>query len=487
MQKFFGREQELEILKKISQSKRPEFIALYGRRRVGKTYLIRQAFNQKNAIFFNVTGTQGGARKEQIAHFIEKLGEVFYNGIPVSAPVNWSEAFKILTKAIESQPKNKKIILFFDELPWMATKKARLLETLEYYWNQYWSNDARIKLIVCGSSASWIIQKVINNKGGLHNRITQKMPLDPFTLNETKQYLEGQGVKLKNQQILLLYMVTGGVPYYLSHIKKGLSAIQIIEDLAFTKTGVLLEEFNNLFASLFEHSEEYIKIIRAVASARYGISQSELLTILGPSAMGSVGLKRLNELEETGFIMSFMPYQHKRQGIYYRLIDEYSLFYLKWIEPIKTRIQRKDLDRNNWTVMQNNPAWNSWLGLAFESVCYKHISTIKKALRIVPGALADSWRYVPRKGEVERGAQIDLLFDRPDDAITLCEIKFSEEPFILTKEYVEVLKRKIEVFKNRTRTKKQLFLAMITSGGLKNNFYADELISGVVNLNDFFH
>src|SRR3990167_1549245 len=487
MLKIFGRQEETETLMTILQSKQPEFLALYGRRRIGKTYLIRQAFAKKNVIFFNATGMQGGSRRQQLSHFIDKLSEVFYHGAPLVVSENWSDAFKLLTKALKEQPKNRKIILFFDELPWMATKKSRLLETLEYYWNQYWSNDARIKLIVCGSSASWIIQKIINNKGGLHNRITHKMPLEPFTLLETKQYLESRNIKLKNKQVLLIYMVTGGVPYYLSHVEKGLSAAQIVEKLAFTKKGILFEEFDNLFSSLFEHSDEYIKIIRAVSSARYGISQSELLNVLGPSAIGSVGLKRLQELEETGFIMSFMPYHHKRQGIYYRLVDEYSLFYLRWIEPIKTQVQRKDLGQDNWIAIQNSPAWNSWAGLAFESICYKHISMIRKALRIGPGAVADSWRYVPKKGEKEQGAQIDLLFDRQDDVITLCEIKYSDDAFVLTKEYTESLRRKMRVFKERTHTKKELFLSMIASSGLKNNFYADELISGIATLDDLFN
>ena len=256
MQKIFGRQEELETLEYVFKSKKPEFVALYGRRRVGKTYLIRQAsMQQKEAVFFNVTGSQGGKLREQITHFVVKLSEVFYGGVSLLVPKTWDEAFELLTKAIEGVSKNKKVILFFDELPWMATKWSRLLETLDYYWNQYWSDDPRIKLIICGSSASWIIQKVINNRGGLHNRITQNMPLDPFTLKETKQYLDSQGVRLKNQQILLIYMVTGGVPYYLSHIQKGLSAAQIIEDLAFTKKGVLFGEFDSLFSSLFEHSD----------------------------------------------------------------------------------------------------------------------------------------------------------------------------------------------------------------------------------------
>lgn len=484
---LIGRDEEITTLQHFYDSNKPEFLALYGRRRVGKTYLIRHFFEKKNeAVFFNVTGLKEGSRSKQLAHFIQQIGKVFYGGVSLIVPKNWDDAFNVLTEAINKQEKNKKIILFFDELPWMATKKSMLLQGLDYYWNQHWSNDRRIKLIVCGSSASWIIHKIINNKGGLHNRITRKIYLEPFTLFDTKRFLDNQGIKLKNQQILMIYMVTGGVPYYLSHIEKGLSATQIIEKLAFTEKGVLLEEFDNLFSSLFDHSEIYIQLIKTIANRRYGIGQRELLQTIGTSVMGSVGVRALRDLEETGFIMSFMPHCHKRQGIYYRLIDEYTYFYFKWIEPIKKTLQRKSLDKGNWQAIQKTSEWYNWLGYAFEAVCYKHIFVVRKALSISPDAIANSWRYVPRKGTKTRGAQIDLLFDRKDDAITLCEIKYSDEPFIITKEYVEVLKRKMAVFKEQTRTKKQLFLAFVSVNGVKNNYYAEDMISGIVTLDDFF-
>lgn len=481
-----GRSEEISILQHLFDSSKPEFLALYGRRRIGKTYLIRQFFENKKAIFFNVTGSKDGSRTKQLTHFIQQIGQVFYGGAALAVSKNWDEAFNVLTEAISKQAKGKKIILFFDELPWMATKKSMLLQELDYYWNQHWSNDKRIKLIVCGSSASWIIHKIIKNKGGLHNRITRKIYLEPFTLFDTKRFLANQGVKLKDQQILMLYMVTGGVPYYLSYVEKGLSAAQIIEQLAFTEKGVLLEEFDNLFASLFDHSEVYTQLIKAIAGRRYGIGQRELLKAVGTSVMGSVGAKALRDLEETGFIMGFMPHSHKRQGIYYRLVDEYIYFYLKWVAPIKKALQRKSLEKGSWQAMQKTPEWHSWLGYAFEAVCYKHISAVRKALSISPDAIADSWRYVPRKGTKARGAQIDLLFDRKDDAITLCEIKYSDAPFVITKEYVEVLNRKMDVFKEQTRTKKQLFLAFISANGIKNNYYAEDMMSGVVTLDDFF-
>lgn len=480
-----GRTEEISTLEEIYTSNKPEFLAIYGRRRIGKTFLIRKFFENKNCIFFNASGTKDGTLKEQLLHFKNQLSEVFYNGIDLVAPKTWDEAFALLTDTIKKH-QAKKIVLFLDEIPWMATKKSRLLEALDYYWNQHWSNDTRIKLIICGSSSSWIINKIVNNKGGLHNRITKKIHLKPFTLKETKDYLFNLGIRLVNQQILLLYMVTGGVAYYLSDTKKGLSATQIIENLAFNEKGVLFDEFDNLFSSLFDDADTCIKIVKELGKHRYGMGKTELLKTLGKSSMGGSGLKKLTELEDAGFIISFTPHYHIRQGIYYRLIDEYVFFYLKWIEPIRKSLQKQALEKNYWCHIQKTPAWYSWSGYAFESVCYKHIWAIKHALSIPIGSIANAWRYIPRGENLAQGAQIDLLFDRNDDVITICEIKYTEEPFILTKEYIATLKRKLLVFKEQTRSKKQLFLAIISANGLKNNYYAENDISGLVTLDNLF-
>lgn len=484
---LIGREREIEILERLFNSNKPEFLALYGRRRVGKTFLIRQFFKEKDAVFFYVTGSKDGSLAEQIIHFTKQISHTFLSGLELKAGSNWDETFEKLTKAFTQIPSDKKIVLFFDELPWMATRKSRLLQTLDYYWNQFWSDDPRVKLIVCGSAASWIVHKIIKNKGGLYNRITEKIYLEPFNLAETKQFLHSKGIMLNNQQILLLYMVIGGIPYYLSKVKKGKSAAQIIEDLAFSKKAFLLEEFDDLFASLFNDGGDiHGEIVKALAKVPYGIGKRKLLETIGKFAVGGGGVKKLRELEEAGFIMRFKPLYHKKKGTYYRLTDEYTLFYLKWIAPIRKKLQEQSLDQGNWQTIQNTPDWYNWLGYAFEIVCYKHISAIRKTLSISPNAFASSWRYVPKKYEKSQGAQIDLLFDRKDDSITLCEIKYSEEPFVLTKEYVKILNRKINVFKEQTHTRKQLFLAIISANGLKNNYYAEDLISNVVTLDDIF-
>lgn len=484
---LIGRDKQIKILENILNSARPEFLAIYGRRRVGKTFLVREFFkNQKEILFFNVSGTKGGTLKEQIRHFTQQMGMAFYNSAELKVNKNWDQTFEQLTKAINTCSSNKKIILFFDELPWMATKNSRLLAMLDYYWNQHWSNNPNLKLIICGSSASWIIQKIIKSRGGLHNRITEKIALEPFDLNDTKKFLNSLNIKLTHSQILLIYMTMGGIPYYLSKIKKGMSAAQTIELLAFSKKAFFLEEFDNLFASLFDDGDIYEKIVKLIGKNRYGIGQRRLLEAMGKTLVGSGGIKKIRELEEAGFVESFKPLYHQKKGIYYRLIDEYTIFYLKWIEPIRDMLQSQSLEPGNWQALQNTPEWHSWAGYAFEAVCYKHISAIRKTLSLGPTALASSWRFSPHKNSKQKGAQIDLLFDRKDGVITLCEIKYTAEPFSLTKDYFEILQRKIKVFAEKTKTKKQIFLSLVSANGIKPTLYSEDIVSGLVTLEDFF-
>jgi len=481
-EKILFRKKELVTLQQMLDSSEAEFLALYGRRRIGKTYLIRHFFKEKSVTYFEVTGSKKSPMKEQIKHFTQEIARVFYHNAPLLPAVNWDGTFEMLKQAMDRQPSESKLVLFFDEFPWMASQNSRLLETLEYYWNRHFSEDSRIKLIICGSSASWIIKKIIQNKAGLHNRLTHKIRLKPFSLKETKLFLESRGLFLDNLSVLNLYMMIGGIPYYLKKVNKGDSVAQTIEQLAFQEDSFLLQEFDNLFAALFGEQTEYANILRIIAQYRYGIGKKFLLKQLDRSQSGGQGIKKLIELEEVGFIQSFKPHFHKRQGIYYRLIDEYLLFYFYWIEPIRSTLQANAFEPGNWLANQNSPQWYSWRGYAFESVCYKHLPIIRKTLKLPSNAVANTWRYVPQKNTKEEGAQIDLLFDRSDDAITCCEIKYSNQPYVVDKICADNLVRRARVLKTQGRTQKQIFWTLITVMGIAETSYSKKIIDHVVTL-----
>lgn len=483
---IIGREEELKIFRSFLSSKSSEFMALYGRRRIGKTFIVKQFFKEKNVTFFCITGEKDAPMQKQIEHFTQQISDTFYGGIQLGAGKNWDDTFNLLTKSIKIVKKSYRVVLFFDEFPWMATQNSKLLQSLDYYWNQYWSNDNRLKLIICGSSASWIIDNIVNNKGGLHNRLTRNLCLEPLNLHGTKAFLKARGIELNNQQIAEIYLAMGGVPYYLSKVEKGMSSTQIIESLAFKRRGFLLEEFDNLYSSLFKQADTFIDIVKIIASRRYGIGQRELLETLGKNAVGKGGLQKLNALKEAGFIIDFQLLFHKKKGLYYRLIDNYTLFYLYWISPIKDSLLKKSLTQGYWDKITMKPNWHSWSGLAFEAICYDHLPQISRALKLSPTAIPSTWRYAPKKGDNENGAQIDLLFDRDDGAITICEIKYCNKPFVITKDYAQKLRQKLEVFKRVTRTNKQLFIAFIASNGIKQNKYTQEIVNAVVTLNDLF-
>lgn len=281
-------------------------------------------------------------------------------------------------------------------------------------------------------------------------------------------------------------MVLGGIPHYLSKIKPGLSANQIIEDLAFKKNSFLMQEFKNLYATLFSSNEGHIELARLIAQHRYGIGQEELAHKAAHISSGGSFVRKIEDLEETGFITRFKPFLAQKKGIYLKMVDEYSLFYFDWIEPIKSTLLEMGMRKGYWAGKLLSPAWHSWAGYAFEAVCYKHIPQISMALKLEPTAIPHTWRSVPPKGSNEDGAQIDLLFDRDDAAITLCEIKYTDQAFSIDKQYAEKLIIKIGVFKTKTKTKKDIFLAFVSASGLKKTMYSEAMVSGIVDADDLF-
>lgn len=332
--------------------------------------------------------------------------------------------------------------------------------------------------VVCGSSASWILKKIIFNKGGLHNRTTCEMPMSPFDLSETKVYLrEINKIEYTDKQILSLYMAVGGIPYSLSYAKSGLSAAENIQWMFFAKNAPLRHEFNKLFESLFDGASYYMLLVRAIANKRAGVRRSEIVAAYEEIKDGGTLSRRLRDLEVAGFITAYVPVGPRKREEYYRLTDEFCAFYLYWVDEAQST-----MIEDYWIKKHTTPAYRPWSGYTFETICLTHIYQIARTLQIKAAALASTWRYIPSSGE--DGEQIDLVIDRDDDAITLCEIKYVDKPFILDKQYAQVLQRKMKVFKQQTKTEKVVFQALIVSNGVKNTVYLQNLVHSIVSLKD---
>lgn len=483
---IIGREYEQKQLQKVLNSKEAAFVAIYGRRRVGKTYLVREFFKGKPCLFFRASGIHKASLKKQLVAFKKEIETTFYQnrkGAKLLPFLNWLDAFDALKTAIDIFADKQKVVLFLDEIPWMATPRSGLLEALDHYWNRYWSEDPRIKLIICGSAASWIIEKVLHDTGGLHNRVTLRLPIDPFTLPEVKNYLAYKNVHYNNEQILTIYMCLGGIPFYLNFIEKELSAIQNVNNACFQKKGTLYDEFELLFASLFKKHEAHQELITLISSKREGINRKDIEAHF--RYKGGRLTERLKELEEAGFIVSFLSWQ-KERGIYYKVIDEYTLFYLAWIAPRSSSRISKNIDDRYWETLSNTGSWKAWSGYAFEAICFKHIKQIKKALHIPEASEVFNWRYYPVKDDINSGVQIDLIFDRPDNIINLCEIKYCSSPFALDKKYAQKLHYRAEIYRKVTGVKKHIFHSLIVADGLKRTVQSDEIISSFATLNDLF-
>ena len=471
MENIVGREREIAILNTVYNSEKSEFIAMYGRRRVGKTFLIRSAF--KNRFTFQITGLANATLKQQLANFSLTLNNT-NNKKDYKPANNWITAFSQLS-AFLSTKKGKKLI-FIDELPWFDTRNSKFIQALEHFWNSWASAQSNIKLIVCGSATSWMINKLINNKGGLHNRVTKKIKLLPFTLNECEKYLYSKKINLDRYQIIQLYMAMGGIPFYWDEVKSGLSAMQNIENICFSETGLLQNEFNNLYRSLFNNYEKHIKVIKTIAKKTKGLNRDEIIKLSGlPNSGNTTNL--LNELEQSGFIRKYSPFGKKIRNSLYQLVDFYSLFYLKFIANTQV------LNTNNWLNAIDTPKFRAWSGYAYEQICMYHLPQIKQKLGISGVyTTVSSWRSTNKR----QGTQIDLIIDRRDNIINLCEIKFSINPFIINKKYANELKNKIGTFKVETETCKSVFLTMLTTYGVKQNINSTGLFQNEIEMNDLF-
>ena len=468
MADIIGRTDELKSLRALYGTEDPQFVAVYGRRRIGKTFLISRFFGDKG-LYFELTGIKDAPLKTQLGNFAREYADVFNSGKPGTPPTTWIEAFDLLRKRIQDKPAGEKTILFFDELPWLASRRSQFLAALEHTWNRYFSRTKNIIVIICGSAASWMIKKVLQDKGGLHGRLTQRFQLLPFTLAETRLFLEAQQVRLTPPQLIEFYMSVGGVAKYLIHLQAGRSANQLIQDRYFDKNAPLKGEFHKLFSSLFDNYERHLAIIEALAASHYGLSVDQILKKTGSRSGGGFSVL-LAELLESGFLTFLPQFGNKKKAGKYLLTDEFTLFYLKWVRSWENQIS--DLD-GYWQRQSNTQSFRAWAGYAFETLCIKNIATIKQQLGIAGVTTRISQWH-------ESQAQIDLVIDRADNCINLCEIKFYNTQYSIGAKEAAELRQKKARFLAATGTKKALFSTLITASGVvRNQHYIDTVDSHV--------
>ncbi|GHT38960.1 ATPase AAA [Bacteroidia bacterium] len=472
MQQIIGRQSEITRLNELYHSGNPEFVAICGRRRIGKTFLIRQLFS--NNLTFDLAGLANGKTQEQLVNFNLTLNRCFNQQLPVVT--DWLEAFEQLIRQLNHSPKKRKLI-FIDEISWLDTVRSNFLMALEHFWNGWACSRSDIMLIVCGSATSWITNKIINNHGGLHNRLTASLFLQPFNLKETELFFKSQQIEFGQREIAEAYMIFGGIPYYLSLFEKGKSLPQNVDNLCFTSNAKLKNEFSNLYASLFKNSDDYVEVVAALSKKNSGLTRNDILEFTKKES-GNGLTTVLQNLESCGFIRSYNALHKKNRDKCYQLLDAYSLFYFNFLE------NRSSNDENFWANSINTPHHNAWAGYAFESLALQHIREIKQALGI-SGIQSGISTWASDKKESRKGCQIDLLIDRKDGVINICEMKFANTPYIISKTYEENLRNKIAVFTYESKTRKAIHLTLVTTFGIVKNRHSG-MVQNEITLDDFF-
>ena len=473
MDKLIGREQEIRMLKEYTTSDRPEFVAIYGRRRVGKTFLVNRLFDEKMA--FSMTGVLDGSMSEQMDAFVDAMQE--YSGSLIDKPGTWMEAFRILKAFLKKKVKLKqRCIVFFDELPSMDTQRSGFVRALGYFWNSWASLQDNLTLIVCGSSTSWMIRNIVDDKGGLHDRITHEIHLRSFSLRETEAYLMSRGFKWERLSVMQAYMTLGGIPYYLGLLNKQESFAMNIDRLFFSEDEEMRREYKRLYSTLFKSPDSYTSIVMALSKIRSGMTRNELKKALGKDSSGSLS-KKLEDLVNCDIIRKYVVREKnvKKNSAIYQLTDFYSQFYL-------TFVSKAEAETNYWINHIGTSDVNTWLGLSYERLCMAHVAQIKQALGIDRiSTKFYSWRSKDEKNK----AQIDLILERADGMINVFEIKYSEAEYLLDKYEAEKLRNRIAEFKKETEIKGALWPTLITTYGLKDGIHSSTFVA-TLTMDDLF-
>lgn len=469
MGNIIGRKKEIQTLKQCYDSEKAEMVIVYGRRRIGKTFLVRETF--ENRFDFHITGLYKKSKAKQLENFANVLAE--YSGEQYDVPKTWYEAFRLLKQYVSNISRVGKKLIFIDELPWMDTKRSDFVSALENFWNGWGAGQNDLMLVVCGSATAWIMDKLLGDKGGLFNRDTERIYLEQFSLKETEEYLTNNGISISRKEIAECYMVMGGVPYYLSKMRRGMSLSQNIDNIFFKKNPLLKGEFEHLYNALFTNSDSYINIVEALSKTTVGLTRDEIATQVNVSTGGNL-TKMLENMVNSDLIRVDSYYGRIKKDSVYQLSDFFTMFYFKYL-------QNQSNDENFWSNRQENRTHTTWAGLTFEQLCFAHIRQIKSALGIT-GVASE---YYAWRNNVSGGSQIDLVIDRQDNIINICEIKFYNNEYLITKTVAHNLENKVTDFLQANKCRKSIHPVLITTFGLANSKY-NSIVQNVITLDDLF-
>lgn len=470
---IIGRQYECRVLGDIMKSRESELVIVYGRRRVGKTYLINQFFD--NEFSFKHTGIFGKSTETQLERFASSLDEQF--GCGAETPENWYKAFDLLKKCLKALKQERKVV-FIDEMPWLDTPGADFVAALENFWNGWASAEGNIVLIACGSATSWMADKLLGNQGGLFNRASTRIFLRPFTLGETEEYLKSKGFELSRYDIAECYMIMGGIPFYLKQLNPRWSLAANIDNIFFKEKCTLWDEFDHLYRTLFRQADAHIAVVEALSKKKMGMTRKELVKETGAADNGNFG-KVLKNLSDNEFIRPYNYYGNLKRDTVYQLSDFYSMFYFAYVKDNYGR------DPHFWTNSVDLPSRRAWAGYTFEQLALYHIGQIRRGIGISAVQCSVSTWFSRSKEEGRNGAQIDLVIDRRDRVINICEMKYSINEFTIDKAYDRNLRDKMEAFRLETKTRKALHLTMITTFGVRQNMYSG-IVQSQVTLDDLF-
>ena len=478
---MIGRKAEREILNKLYESGKSEFVAVYGRRRVGKTYLVNETFEGK--VTFRHAGlspiesknrTSGNTLRQQLQHFYNSL--ILHGAERGRCPDNWMDAFLMLELFLQERDDGSRQLVFIDELPWLDTPKSGFITALEGFWNTWGASRKNLMLVVCGSATSWMTDKLINNHGGLYGRLTCEMKLRPFTLAECEEYFVSANVMLSRYDIAQAYMITGGIPYYLSYFQHGLSLAQNVDLLFFGASPKLADEFQRLFASVFNNPEMMAAIVRSLSTSSRGCTREEVSKLTGYSTGGTLS-NALKALIASDFVVKYVPFGESRRNVHYKLTDSFCMFFIRFVE------KSDSLNPEFWLSNVSSQRIATWRGFAFENVCFNHIPQIKAALGI-SGVSTKQSAWSKRDDDIG-GTQVDLIIERKDNVVNMCEIKFYGDAFSVDKQYDMALRHRQSQLAKELSPKTAIHNTLITTFGLKYNEYSG-IFSNVITLDALF-